>query len=415
MLAKVLHGFTGNRSANMSLLMAAGMAASMFVAANVIDYISLTNQKQTLQSLADRAAIASAQEMVVSQGSDARLTAVAQAYVRVSYSGEQTTTATILDNSQAVRVSITAAPRTFFHGPMASGVDELHAEAVAEVSGGGNICMIGLDPDAVATLKMSNSARLSAPKCAVYSNSRSPKSMWLANTARVSADMVCVAGGYQGPDTGFPQSAPTLDCPAINDPLRDRANPSLAKHACDYRNFVVRPLQDVRLRPGVYCGGITVMGGRARLDPGVYVMRDGQLNVPAGRLEGDNVGFFLTGKASIINFGRMSSVSLSAPRDGDMAGLLFFEDRAGAFIASHRITSQDARKLVGTIYLPKSGLLIDADNPVADRSDYTVIIARQFELREGPELVLNTDYTNSNIPLPEGVGNRTGRIVHLTQ
>lgn len=52
---------------------------------------------------------------------------------------------------------------------------------------------------------------------------------------------------------------------------------------------------------------------------------------------------------------------------------------------------------------------------MADRSDYTVVIARSFELREGPELVLNTDYANSNIPLPDGVGNRTGRVVHLTQ
>ena len=84
--------------------------------------------------------------------------------------------------------------------------------------------------------------------------------------------------------------------------------------------------------------------------------------------------------------------------------MLFVEDRDTPFDTYHRITSLDARNLVGTMYLPKSKLLIDASNPVADRSDYTVIIAREFELRDGPELVLNTDYETSTIPVPEGVG-----------
>jgi hypothetical protein len=65
------------------------------------------------------------------------------------------------------------------------------------------------------------------------------------------------------------------------------------------------------------------------------------------------------------------------------------------------------------MYLPKSKLLIDADNPVADQSEYTVIIAREFELREGPELVLNTDYASSTIPVPEGVGNNIDTKIRL--
>jgi hypothetical protein len=59
--------------------------------------------------------------------------------------------------------------------------------------------------------------------------------------------------------------------------------------------------------------------------------------------------------------------------------------------------------------------LIDATRPVADRSDYTVIIARQFELRDGPELVLNTNYESSTIPVPEGVGNNVKTHVRLAR
>ncbi len=96
-----------------------------------------------------------------------------------------------------------------------------------------------------------------------------------------------------------------------------------------------------------------------------------------------------------------------------MAGLLFFEDRDTKFSTYHRITSNDARRLVGTMYLPKSKLMIDANNPVADKSEYTIIIAREFELRDGPELVLNTDYESTPIPVPEGVGNKTRSSVRL--
>ena len=399
----------------MSILMMGAFGMAAFIGLNVVDYVSMTIQKQSIQGLADRAALAAAQELIVAQASDARVTAVARAIVKGSYEGEQVTTAAIVDGNTAVHVNIEAAPKTFFFGPMSAGVDRIRAEATAEVSGSGNICMMGLDSSAVATVKMANGARLRAPECAVYSNSTSDKSLWVADTSRVYADMICVAGGTKGPDTTFTLNAPTNDCPPLQDPLRNRPNPDVGDlDDCDYVNEKVLPLQDRRLRPGVYCGGLTIMGGRARLDPGVYVMKDGALNV-TGRLEGEDVGFFLTGKTSTIRFQRISSISLSAPRTGEMAGMLFFEDRNTAFDTYHQITSLDARNLVGTMYLPKSKLLIDASTPVADRSDYTVIIAREFELRDGPELVLNTDYESSNVPVPEGVGNNIRQTVRLTE
>ena len=177
---------------------------------------------------------------------------------------------------------------------------------------------------------------------------------------------------------------------------------------------MIPPWKKVTLSPGIYCGGLDVAGGEVTLKPGVYTMKNGQLRVGGGGvLKGENVGFFLVGKSATILFGRASEISLTAPRTGDMAGLLFFEDRDTEFDTYHRITSRDARRLVGTMYFPKSKLLIDADNPVADQSEYTVIIAREFELREGPELVLNTDYASSTIPVPEGVGNNIDTKIRL--
>ena len=412
----MLRRFAASLDGNLSMMAAGLMAAAAFISACVIDYTSVVGQNQNLQGLADHAALAAAQELVVSQATDVRVTAVAQRFVAAGYTQEQTTSAAIMDSGRAVQVTIEARPQTFFPDPITSGIKVVKVSSTAAVSGGGYVCMIGLDQKSVATLNMMNKARLSATKCAVYSNSLSSKSFWLHDTARVAADLVCISGGLQGPVEAFTQSKPVLDCPAIDDPLRDRPKPAMASQArCDYSNETVTFNKTVTLQPGVYCGGITVAGGHATLAPGIYVIRGGPLFIAGGTLEGTNVGFFLTGSASTVNFGANSHVSLTAPKTGDLAGLLFFEDRDTSFSTFHQISSNDARSLVGTMYFPKSKLLINANNPVADQSEYTIIIAREFELRDGPVLVLNTNYEASPIPVPKGIGNNIETKIHLVK
>lgn len=402
-------------AANMAITAALVLAGVSVVITGGLDYMSVANQSQLLQSVADRAALAAAQELIVSRSDDGRVSGVANLFVNANYAGTHQTSARVIESGKAVEVTISATAQTYFNTPFSQGDKNVTVQAVAEVSGGGYICMIGLDTTAIATIKMMNNARLSAEACAVYSNSRSDQSLWLQDSARLSAELVCVAGGIRGPEVGFNQSQPVTDCPQLDDPLRDRPAPDVDA-SCDYKEIMVGPGKIEYLRPGVYCGGISVLGGIAHLDQGIYVIKDGPLLVTGnGTLEGEHVGFFLTGAASIIRFAQFSHVSLTAPRTGDMAGLLFFEDRETEFAAYHQITSKDARNLVGTMYLPKSKLLIDSRDPVADRSDYTIIIAREFELRDGPELVLNTDYVGSDIPVPDGVGNNTSSSIRLTR
>ena len=73
-------------------------------------------------------------------------------------------------------------------------------------------------------------------------------------------------------------------------------------------------------------------------------------------------------------------------------------------VRQYRIISDNARQLLGTIYLPAGRLIIDSKKPVADQSAYTVVVARLVNLYEGPNLILNARYANSDIPVPEGVG-----------
>jgi len=81
---------------------------------------------------------------------------------------------------------------------------------------------------------------------------------------------------------------------------------------------------------------------------------------------------------------------------------------------TYRIISNNARTMLGTIYLPAGRLVIDADKPVGDQSAYTVVVAQQVNLYEGPNLYLNANYDATSVPVPKGVGPVTGRLL-LTQ
>lgn len=399
----------------MALTAAMVLPCAFVVLAGGVDYISVSNQRVLLQSVADRAALASAQELVVAEGNDERVAAVAASYVNANYDGAHTTSARVIENGSAVEVTIVAMPKTYLHTPFAGENARVRAGSVAEVSGGSSVCMIGLDDKAVGTIKLANNARVTAPACAIYSNSTSSNSIWLQDSARIAAQLVCSAGGIRGPSTAFTQSQPVADCPPIGDPLASRPAPSF-NSGCDYNQTTVGNGETRELSPGVYCGGLAVLGGSATLRPGVYIMKNGPLMVTGGgSLQGADVGVFLTGSAASINFRQDSRIHLSAPRTGDMAGLLFFADRDSKFTGNHRITSRDARTLVGTMYFPTSTLLVDAKDPVADRSEYTIVIARTFELRDGPELVLNTDYAGSDVPVPEGLGDTVDANIRLAR
>ena len=80
----------------------------------------------------------------------------------------------------------------------------------------------------------------------------------------------------------------------------------------------------------------------------------------------------------------------------------------------YRIVSDNARTMLGTIYLPAGRVVIDASRPVADQSAYTVIVAQQVNLYEGPNLVLNANYAGTSVPVPKGVGPVSGKLL-LTQ
>ncbi|MEE2930587.1 MAG: TadE/TadG family type IV pilus assembly protein [Pseudomonadota bacterium] len=425
-----LKRFIANQRGNIAIPGTAILVVVFGIVGGAIDLMSVSNQKSSLQDLADNAALAAVHEMAVSAQNEFRVKAVAAAFVESSDLPIERVITVVDTEDRKATVEISAKTRSYF--PLLNAnMSSITASATAVLSGkGGNICMIGLSPNAMSTLRLRSRARITADTCAIYSNSTSSSSMSVASTAEVKAELICVAGGYQAgklplngsnPEEDF--RATTLeDCTPVDDPLALRVAPEF--DTCDFNNVEVRTSAD--LEPGVYCGGLIVDGGTANLSSGEYIITGGPLMVTRnGTLSGDYVGFYLAGNDAKIQFDYSANIDISAPREGRMTGLLLYSspydpgelngrvpDQAleakrrtdGVKWADHTIRSDNARRLVGTIYLPNGKLLIDGRNPIADRSEYTVIIADTFELQDGPNLVLRTDYHLSDIPVPSGVG-----------
>lgn len=387
-----------------------------------MDLARINQQRMVMQSIADGAALYTVNELAIPGRTDSEILAIAQAYADAQGAKPgRTIHAAVNRDELTVKVTVSEPVMAFFPG-VSSADARASVQAMAQLSGsGGNVCLIALRPTGRRAIEMSNNAKMTADSCALYSNSSDTRSVYINNAANIFADTLFAVGGFSGNASGI-VNPPVTDAPPIANPLQDRPKPSFG--LCDHHDTVITG--ETELSEGVYCGGLFIDGGEATLDPGTYIIKDGALSVAGGgSLTGEDVGFFLTGENARLDFAADSVLSLSGAQSGPLAGLLVYSDPAnppvsdvlpGTFMfGGHIIRSNNARRLVGTLYLPDDLLLVDGNTPVADQSDYTVIVAKSFELKNGPNLVLRSDYAASEVPVPEGLGPVGERRVMLVE
>ena len=391
------------------LLFALGLPAFVGGAAVAVEYATLTQRRAQLQTAADTAALTAAKELRLANTTASRVQSVAKSTAEASAQmgrreGASTgIEASMLDGRSGVQVSINETVPSLIGQLLSAPSMQVGVVAVARVAGSSRLCMVGLNPKDPETISLNKQATLTANGCTVYSNSKAADGIKAADQSLLKADRVCSSGGVKADKGANLSSKPLTDCPQLADPLAHLVPPSSA--GCDFNKKEVKAGAVVTLSPGVYCGGLHITEkAQVTLSPGVYIVDGEKLKVEKGAsMVGENVGFYLRGASATFEFAFDSTISLSAPKAGAMAGILFFDDRTSKF-DSHKIFSNDARKLLGTIYLPNGVLNIDANKPIADQSAYTIVVARRVELYSGPNLVLNTDYEGTDVPVPKGVG-----------
>ncbi|MGE0212565.1 MAG: TadE/TadG family type IV pilus assembly protein [Parvibaculaceae bacterium] len=402
----------GDRSGTVAMVTVLSAPVLLGCVGAGVDTFMMLYLSNRLQVTADAAALAGVKELDLAGSDGGQVEATATAYVKANLASssikeEDIKVSVVVDSkNSAVDVTIAQTWAPMFLHFVSDDVMPLKVNSRAQSIGRRLACVIGLSKILPAGVQLWSNASLTADGCDVYSNTELPTGLVVSDNAVLKAEFICTSGGYiaAGPKMVDPQ--PITDCPAFDDPLASRQPPKIG--SCDHLATII--LNQTRtLNPGVYCGGLTILGtSKVTLNPGVYIINNGLFTVAgSATLKGENVGFYLAGLATLMLFDSNSTIDLTAPKSGPLAGILFFEDRKAPPLRVHRIGSNNARNLLGTIYLPVGILLIDSNAPVADKSDYTAIVVRSLQLREGPKLVLHSDYENSDVPVPDGliVGN----------
>lgn len=395
------------------LLFALALPVMIGAVGVAIDYGQMTVAKARLQGAADAAATAAARELHLANTDNSLAQSVAESVVKANLgdAGAGVRVATrVIPDPVAVRVELSQDVGMFIMSH-AIGTPTISTHAVARLVGGTPICVLALEKSQRNAVSLLNSARLTGDSCAVYSNSTSSSGVRAINSATMKTELTCTAGGFVGTSSNY-LPMPLTDCPEIEDPLADRPAPTVG--SCIANELEITS-GTTTLSPGTYCDGLTITGtANVTLRPGIYVIKGERLEISGmAQLAGKGVGFYLTGEDATFMFTPKTTIDLSAPVSGPLAGLLFFEDRNAPSGRVHTIRSDDARTLIGTFYLPRGRLQVDATKPVADESAYTAIIANRLQLFSGPNLVLNTDYDQTDVPVPDGIGN--ARSIVLAQ
>ena len=401
----ILHRFGRHRRGNVAIASALALPCLLGGMGVAADYSSMYKYQSNLQQAVDTAALAVAKEMALSSSDATTLKAVAKNYV-VSNSQDHSaglTVETTVDQ-KGFTIEVTASK---YWEPMFLQYINKHAlpivvSAKAALKGTGKICMVGLNTSSQKTLKLESNARLVGSGCGIYSNSTDAGSMSVGTSSEIDASFICSAGGIKGYEEATFTPTPVVDCPPVGDPLAGRSVPKYG--ACNHTDLVISGGTHT-LEPGVYCNGLEITGGaNVTLKSGRYVIKDDKLIVGGhASMTGNGVGIHLAGDNATIDFKKQSTIDLSAMDHGDMAGILFWGTSSKGKIKNHKLSSDNARNLLGTIYLPSGYLYIDSEGTVADQSAYTAVIANRIELRYGPTLVLNSNYDATSVPVPESL------------
>jgi Flp pilus assembly protein TadG len=388
-----------------------------------IDVGHLYLSRARLQSAADAAVLAAAQELPDTGSALAKLhefasknlaaerygTVVVESDVGFGQwnAGGQSFTAGA-SPANAVRVTARMAEANsnpvslFFGRALGFATVDVVVEAVATASR--PVCLLALEPSASQALYLDSNAQLNAPGCTVHVNSSNSRGIELKSNSGMAAAGICVSGGYRDDSTGSITPEPETGCPQLDDPLSSLAAPAIG--SCTYTGLVLDNAITT-LSPGVYCDGLTIKGNsNVTFEAGTYIMKGKSFFVDSNSsVQGSGLFFYLDGKDAVIDFNSNSQVDFTASATGPYAGVLFFHSRNVSSLPIHRIDSNSNNKrLEGAIYLPNAKLLVDSNGAVGGGSPCMIMIARRYEFNSNSVIDLAADRSNCSVPLPAQAG-----------
>ncbi len=406
-----------NRDGNVALLFALLLPLLLGAVGAGVDYGRYASLRVELQEAADAAAIAGARQYLLSKG-DGRLPEEianhnlrsAVAALDLAGTASHAASSDLTMSSVSTEISYDLEP-TFLVGAFKSPIP-IRVAATAQAKGSANICVIGLKPSGDDVVHLDDDTRLSGDNCAVHVNSTGSKALVAKANALIAAAHSCTAGGYDGAEINF-DPAPLTDCPVRDDPLADRIPPT-PPGGCDYTGKAYVEFTGVIAAGNVFCDGLKIDDqSDVTFGAGIHYINGGKFEIVGNsRVTATDASFYFYGDNAEMLIDGDSEVSLSAQRAGPMAGVLIWRAADATGSGQFLIKSGNVNELVGTIYLPSGEFIgeIDAAGDIAEASAYTAIIAETVTLKKRANLVLNSDYKATDVPVPAGIAGAGGNV-----
>ncbi|MCB1510586.1 MAG: pilus assembly protein [Hyphomicrobiaceae bacterium] len=397
MTNKKTRTFMADRRGNVGIAFAFIAVPLIAFVGSAVDYGSALRTKTKLQSVVDIAAAAGARLPATSNAN--RQTAVLNAFnANATSSGLSAGAPTINATNAQVTVSANATISTAFLGLIGVTDITVHAESSArsQIENGGVACLISLSETASEGLHMQGINKFASQNCWAWVNSKSTTSLEAVGAAQGTAQGFCTAGKVVGPEQFHP--TPYTECDPFADPFKDKL-PAPASLDCTYNNKQVKSGYEI-LQPGVYCGGLSLKPQAvANLQPGVYVIKGGELEVQAqSMLMGNGVVFYFTGQNTGIRIRGGGSVVVKAPATGDYAGFIMVQDATSNPGQESEVQGGGRLKIEGIVYTPTWRLSIGGNGELNQEASYFALIADSFKMEGNGRLHIKSDADAAGLP-----------------
>ena len=346
-----------------------------------VDVGYLRYQKQQMQNAADAGAIAGASALIYS-GSAIQVINAAQNDTSANgfTNGQNGVTVTVNNPPQTagdpflgrdgyVEVIVAQTRPTFFM--RVGGVDTVNvrSRAVASALASASGCIYALAPSGSDTFDARGAIGISSA-CGIYIESSDSAALTTKGGAgRLYASYIGIVGDC---DDGSCASwvvsqnssgqKPVNNIAPFTDPL---ANVCAIAGSCPelVPSKTCTVQSGTTLYPGTYCGGISIADSRKyTFNPGVYILLGGGLNASSSAsLNGTGVTFYNTRDGAHpyggVSIGGGVTTNFSAPTSGDLAGMLFFQNRSVPVGSSpSTFGGNSAQVYTGSLYFPTTAV-----------------------------------------------------------
>ena len=396
-------------SGQVMLLICVSLVAIVGMIAIVADFSFMQDQRNMMQTAADSAAMAGAEEL---NYGDAVTAGRADAATNGYTSGHNGVTVAVnnppsmgpnTSNTAYVEAIVTMPEPTYFLRVLGVSSITVSARAVAYEGNGPN-CIYVLNPSASSAMSASGSAVIQSG-CGLLVDSSSPSGIAVNGNPTITAPTIGVVGGYTSTGNVSFTPTPKTGVIAASDPLAYLQAPTVG--SCAHTNFSLNgntgssgsPYQ---LYAGTYCGGISVNGNSwLNFNAGTYVLAGGGMTITSNSvMTGTGVTFYNTTGTSgygAITLGGNSQSNFSAPTSGPLAGILFFQDRSiPSTAAASTITGNSSSTFNGAIYFATTQVSFTGNSAV---SGYSIVVANKLVMNGNSTMGTNYSSLTNGSPI----------------